>query len=64
MLEEFYYVNTNESTAHFRHDQRANLLFVDGHAANALPVADSIDSRLPRQYVGQLPVALLRLNTP
>jgi prepilin-type N-terminal cleavage/methylation domain-containing protein/prepilin-type processing-associated H-X9-DG protein len=64
MLEEFYYVNTNESTAHFRHDRRANLLFVDGHSANALPAADSIDSRLPRQYVGQLPVALLRLNSP
>jgi prepilin-type N-terminal cleavage/methylation domain-containing protein/prepilin-type processing-associated H-X9-DG protein len=64
MLEEFYYVNTNESTAHFRHGQRANLLFVDGHAANSLPVAGSIDERLPRQYVGQLPAALLRLKTP
>ena len=33
LLEEFYYVSTNpsEATAHFRHAQRANVVFCDGH---------------------------------
>jgi prepilin-type N-terminal cleavage/methylation domain-containing protein/prepilin-type processing-associated H-X9-DG protein len=64
MLEEFYYVNTNEATAHFRHSQRANLLFVDGHVAPAAPLPGSIDRRLPRQCVGQLLPELLRWNAP
>jgi prepilin-type processing-associated H-X9-DG protein/prepilin-type N-terminal cleavage/methylation domain-containing protein len=62
MLEEFYYVNTNEATVHFRHSRRANLLFVDGHAANAPPLAGSLDPRLPRHHVGQLAADLLCLE--
>jgi prepilin-type N-terminal cleavage/methylation domain-containing protein/prepilin-type processing-associated H-X9-DG protein len=64
MLEEFYYVNTNEATVHFRHARHANLLFVDGHVAHAAPLAGSIDPRLPRECVGQLPPELLRLDMP
>jgi len=64
MLEEFYYVNTNEATVHFRHTRHANLLFVDGHVAQAAPLPGSIDQRLPRECVGQLPPDLLRLETP
>ena len=64
MLEEFYYVNTNEATVHFRHARHANLLFVDGHVAQAAPLPGSIDQRLPRECVGQLPPDLLRLETP
>ena len=64
MLEEFYYVNTNEPTVHFRHSQRANLVFVDGHVDKAPLLPGSIDARLPRQYVGQLPPELLRLQAP
>jgi prepilin-type N-terminal cleavage/methylation domain-containing protein/prepilin-type processing-associated H-X9-DG protein len=64
MLEEFYYVNTNEATVHFRHGQWANLLFVDGHVAHAAPLPESIDQRLPRECVGQLPPDSLRLETP
>jgi prepilin-type processing-associated H-X9-DG protein len=33
MLEEFYYVSTNEATAHFRHQHTANAVFCDGHVA-------------------------------
>jgi prepilin-type processing-associated H-X9-DG protein len=35
MLEEFYYVSTNrnEATAHFRHAQKASVVFCDGHVA-------------------------------
>jgi prepilin-type N-terminal cleavage/methylation domain-containing protein/prepilin-type processing-associated H-X9-DG protein len=64
MLEEFYYVNTNEATVHFRHSQRANLVFVDGHVDKAPLLRGSIDARLPRQCVGQLPPKLLRLQPP
>ncbi|MCL4177022.1 MAG: prepilin-type N-terminal cleavage/methylation domain-containing protein, partial [Verrucomicrobia bacterium] len=64
MLEEFYYVNTHETTVHFRHGQRANLLFVDGHVAQAPPLPGSLDQRLPRQCVGRLPPERLRLRMP
>jgi prepilin-type N-terminal cleavage/methylation domain-containing protein/prepilin-type processing-associated H-X9-DG protein len=64
MLEEFYYVNTNEPTVHFRHRDRANLLFADGHVAPAPPHPGTIDLRLPRQRVGQLPAELLLLQSP
>lgn len=54
MLEEFYYVNTNEATAHFRHTRTANGVFVDGHVAPEKPFAGSLDKRLPGQNVGWL----------
>ncbi len=54
MLEEFFYVNTNEPTAHFRHAKTANALFCDGHVGNEKPAPGSLDSRLPGQSVGRL----------
>jgi prepilin-type processing-associated H-X9-DG protein/prepilin-type N-terminal cleavage/methylation domain-containing protein len=54
MLEEFYYVNTNEMTTHFRHSQKANLLFCDGHVDRSQPAPGSLDQRLPGQFVGWL----------
>ena len=56
MLEEFYYVSTNrtEATAHFRHVRRANVVFCDGHVGVERPEAGSLDSRLPKQFVGRL----------
>jgi prepilin-type processing-associated H-X9-DG protein len=62
MLEEFYYVNTNEMTAHFRHASHAAVLFCDGHAAPESPVPGSWDSRLPNQRVGILPAPLLVIH--
>lgn len=60
MLEEFYYVNTSEATAHFRHRrQTANLLFGDGHVAAEKPVSGSLDVRLPRQCIGRLRAEIL-----
>lgn len=56
MLEEFYYVNRSEPTAHFRHAERAQAVFVDGHAAGGLqPVPGSWDVRLPEARVARLP---------
>jgi prepilin-type N-terminal cleavage/methylation domain-containing protein/prepilin-type processing-associated H-X9-DG protein len=62
MLEEFYYVNTNEMTAHFRHVGHAAVLFCDGHAAPESPVPGSMDPRLPSQRVGVLPGHLLVIH--
>jgi prepilin-type N-terminal cleavage/methylation domain-containing protein/prepilin-type processing-associated H-X9-DG protein len=62
MLEEWYYldVETNFSSptyyphGHFRHSQKANVLFCDGHVGMENYLAGSIDKKMPSQYVGQL----------
>ena len=45
MLEEWYYVDTNTSypNGHFRHDQKANVVFCDGHVGLENPVPGSMD---------------------
>lgn len=59
MLEEFYYVSTNEATSHFRHGGRAEVVFCDGHVEAAKMEPDTLDERLPAQRVGRLPSGLL-----
>lgn len=59
MLEEFYYLSATEPTAHFRHQQRANVLFCDGHVGWEKPASGSLDARLPGQQVGRLRSELL-----
>jgi len=54
LLEEFYFVSTNETTAHFRHRQTANVVFCDGHVGSERLLAGSLDARLPSQRVGRL----------
>jgi len=62
LLEEFYYIDleTNYASAnnypngHFRHAQRANVTFADGHVALEAMVLGSLDTKLPNQFVGQL----------
>jgi prepilin-type processing-associated H-X9-DG protein len=61
-FEEWYYLDlqTNYSSAinqpngHFRHAQKANVVFCDGHVALEKAVAGSFDQRLPNQSIGQL----------
>ena len=53
-LEEFYYVNATEATAHFRHRGQAEAVFVDGHAGAQQPAPGTLDTRLPRERVGRL----------
>jgi prepilin-type processing-associated H-X9-DG protein len=53
LLEEFYYVNTTEPTAHFRHGGRANAAFCDGHTGSERPAPGSLDTRLPREVIGR-----------
>jgi iron complex transport system substrate-binding protein len=60
MIEEWYYLDnpTNYASAsyyphgHFRHAQKANAAFCDGHVGLETFVAGSLDKRLPRQCVG------------
>ncbi len=59
LLEEFYYVNSTEPTAHFRHSDRAMAVFCDGHVAGCSPATASRDSRLPSEIVARLDAAIL-----
>jgi prepilin-type N-terminal cleavage/methylation domain-containing protein/prepilin-type processing-associated H-X9-DG protein len=65
MLEEFYYVDADETSGypnvHFRHQRQANAVFCDGHVDREKPVPSSLDSRLPRQWVGRLRPESLRV---
>ncbi|HTB82327.1 MAG TPA: cysteine-rich CWC family protein [Candidatus Sulfotelmatobacter sp.] len=62
MFEEFYYLDletnyanpNNTPNGHFRHAQKANVTFADGHVALETPVAGSTDKRLPQVCIGQL----------
>jgi prepilin-type N-terminal cleavage/methylation domain-containing protein/prepilin-type processing-associated H-X9-DG protein len=69
MLEEWYYLDleTNYSNplnypnGHFRHSQKANVVFCDGHVGMETFMPGSIDPRLPNQFVGQLRPNILTL---
>jgi prepilin-type processing-associated H-X9-DG protein len=69
MFEEFYnvdletnYANPNNTpNGHFRHAQKANVTFADGHVALEKPVAGSLDQRLPAQCIGQLRPEILQV---
>jgi prepilin-type processing-associated H-X9-DG protein/prepilin-type N-terminal cleavage/methylation domain-containing protein len=61
-LEEFYYVNATEQTVHFRHGQKANALFCDGHVAAEKPVASSLDRRIPGELIGRLRTEILLIK--
>jgi prepilin-type processing-associated H-X9-DG protein/prepilin-type N-terminal cleavage/methylation domain-containing protein len=69
MIEEFYYLSwaTNYSSrsyypnGHFRHSQKANVLFCDGHVGREAMVPGSLDCRLPDQCVGCLRQEILTL---
>lgn len=59
MIEEFYYVNTTERTAHFRHRSDAAMVLADGHVDRRGPLPGSLDPRLPAARIGRLPPFLL-----
>jgi prepilin-type N-terminal cleavage/methylation domain-containing protein/prepilin-type processing-associated H-X9-DG protein len=69
MLEEFFWISANTNFAaanyypngHFRHAQRASVVFCDGHVAMESMVPGSLDRRLPSLYLGQLRTEILRL---
>jgi prepilin-type N-terminal cleavage/methylation domain-containing protein/prepilin-type processing-associated H-X9-DG protein len=67
MFEEWYYLDLetnynsvgNQPNTHFRHAQRADVTFADGHVDLEKAVPGSEDERLPGQHIGQLPPELL-----
>jgi prepilin-type N-terminal cleavage/methylation domain-containing protein/prepilin-type processing-associated H-X9-DG protein len=61
MLEEFYYLNKSEPTAHFRHSRLAEIVFCDGHVESSRMLEGSLDSRLPEARVGLLPTEFFEL---
>ena len=63
MLEEWYYVDDSieQPNGHFRHQQRANVVFCDGHVAVEKWVTASLDPRLPSQCVARLREEILTL---
>ena len=54
MLEEFYFFETTYATIHFRHTQRAEVIFADGHQGFERPEIGSEDRRLSGQLTGRL----------
>ncbi len=56
MLEEFHYFGTNrlEATVHFRHEDRAQVAFADGHVAGERPEPGSEDRRVTGQLLGRI----------
>lgn len=70
MLEEWYYLSSATNYAsrsyypngHFRHLQRANVIFCDGHVGLEQMVPGSQDRRLPNQCVGSLRAEILTLQ--
>jgi prepilin-type N-terminal cleavage/methylation domain-containing protein/prepilin-type processing-associated H-X9-DG protein len=65
LLEEWYYLDAADEpfsypNAHFRHQQRANVAFVDGHVDRERPTPGSLDERLPGEWVGRLRTEILK----
>jgi prepilin-type processing-associated H-X9-DG protein len=70
MFEEFYYIDNEigqpspQPNVQFRHQQRANVVFVDGHLTRQQMVPGSQDPRLPAQWIGGIPTNLLQPANP
>ena len=60
MIEEFYYVNDREKTAHFRHSKTGYVSFCDGSVALKGFAEGSLDDRMPDQWIGRLPSSMLK----
>lgn len=63
MFEEWYYVDQSSvyPNGHFRHAQKANVAFADGHVAMEKPVEGSVDQRLPNLCIGKLRPEILEI---
>jgi prepilin-type N-terminal cleavage/methylation domain-containing protein/prepilin-type processing-associated H-X9-DG protein len=69
LLKEWYYLDlqtnyasaNNYPNAHFRHAQKANTAFADGHVGLESMVPGSLDRHMPGQNVGQLRPEILKL---
>ena len=67
MLEEFYYVDAGPAgypNAHFRHQQRGNVVFLDGHLGREAPAPGTLDRKLPSARVARLRAEILKPDAP
>jgi len=69
LLEEWYYLDAADASttypnAHFRHHERANVVFVDGHVDREGPAPGTLDTRLPGESVGRLRTEILKVREP
>lgn len=70
MIEEWYYLDnpTNTSSSgyyphgHFRHQKKANVVFCDGHVDLEKPLTNSIDTKMPSEFIGRLRPEILVLQ--
>jgi prepilin-type processing-associated H-X9-DG protein len=54
--------STTYPNGHFRHAQKANVSFADGHVGMEKPVAGSLDQRLPNLFIGKLRAEILAVQ--
>lgn len=54
LIEEFYLINETDKTIHFRHNGRANILFVDGHVESFKPYAGTVDTTVRGEITGRI----------
>jgi prepilin-type N-terminal cleavage/methylation domain-containing protein len=70
LFQEFYYldIETNQPISnyqpngHFRHSQKANVIFADDHVGMESMISGSLDKRLPNQFIGQLRPEILAVQ--
>lgn len=61
MIEEFYILNETDKTVHFRHNNHANMVFLDGHVQSFAPFPGTEDRRVKGQLTGRItPVGSLQ----
>lgn len=53
MMEEWYYVDYGWKSVHFRHNDRANALFCDGHVESLPMYPGTLETHLPGANVGR-----------
>jgi prepilin-type N-terminal cleavage/methylation domain-containing protein/prepilin-type processing-associated H-X9-DG protein len=63
LFEEWYYLQTNGlADCHFRHSQKANVVFCDDHVGMETMVPGSLDQRMPNLNTGKLRPEILQMR--
>lgn len=64
MFEEWFYTDQSSTypNGHFRHAQKANVTFADGHVGTEKPLEGSVDQRLPNLWIGRLRAEILTVQ--
>jgi len=54
LIEEFYIIDEQETTVHFRHSRRANIVFVDGHVEVFKPYPGTENDKVEGELLGRI----------